>query len=133
MDLAFLVRAERLLERRFQGGFDYGVLTATLSAHQAASATGRAAAARGGRERAWEKPNEALVELLVAGPCWREAARVQRGSFHRNAVSAASTARKGMSPARLPSHFSIPSALAAYTARSEARPAWGAEDSLRNE
>ncbi|HEX8527493.1 hypothetical protein [Allosphingosinicella sp.] len=129
MDMAFLVRAERLLDRRFQSGVDYGVLVATLAAHQSASPTGLAARARSGGKRSWQRPNEALVELLVAGPEWREAGRVQSGSFNPGAVRAASTARKGMSPARLPSHFSIPSALARYTGGSEAQAAWGQRDS----
>lgn len=67
---------------------DYGVLVATLSAHQAASATARAAL-RAGTHQAWEQPQDALVELLAGGPGWREAKRGQRGSFNRAAAVAA--------------------------------------------
>jgi hypothetical protein len=83
MDLAFLHRAEHMLARpAATPAIDYGVLVATLAAHQAASATARAAAAHAGAGR-WEAPREALVELLAAGPAWRDAARALGGSFRR--------------------------------------------------
>jgi hypothetical protein len=83
MDLAFLSRAERLLARPTAApAIDYGVLVATLAAHQAASATARAAAADAGARR-WDEPRDALVELLAAGPAWRDACRAQGGCFRR--------------------------------------------------
>ncbi|HEX8194228.1 MAG TPA: hypothetical protein VF552_15140 [Allosphingosinicella sp.] len=80
MDLAFFQRAERMLARDHAAPapLDYGLLVATLAAHQAESATARAAATR----RGWERPNDALAELLIAGPAWRRAVRAQRGSFN---------------------------------------------------
>ncbi|HEX8644792.1 MAG TPA: hypothetical protein VF702_12855 [Allosphingosinicella sp.] len=88
MDLAFLSRAERMLARdQAAHGIDYGVLVATLAAHQAASATARAAAAS--HRGSWDRPNDALAELLAAGPAWRAAARAQSGSFNPRAASAA--------------------------------------------
>ena len=85
MDLAFLSRAERMLARPDAApAIDYGVLVATLAAHQAASATARAATSHAGARR-WEEPGDALVELLAAGPAWRDAARAQGGSFRRPA------------------------------------------------
>jgi len=81
MDLAFLSRAERMLARDVAApAIDYGVLVATLAAHQTASATARAAAAAD--RRGWARPNDALAELLAAGPAWRQAARALRGSFN---------------------------------------------------
>ena len=114
MDMAFLLRAERLLERRPSDGIDYRVLVAALGAHQSASSTALAAAAR---RRCWQRDHGPLIELLAGGPAWREARRAQRGSFNR----ALATQRKGLSPARLPSHFSLPSTLARYRTGIEAR------------
>ena len=135
MDLAFFSRAERMLDRRPHGGVDYDLLLATLSAHQAASVTGRAvSAARGEALRACDRPHAPLVELLAAGPAWREAKRAQRGMFHKGvARSCASTSRKASSPARLPSHFSLPYRLPAYGSGTGARMPGGLGDSLRYE
>ena len=90
MDLAFLRRAERMLARPAAApAIDYGVLVATLAAHQAASATARATASCGRHcGRGWAGPGESLVELLVAGPAWREALRARRGSFDPRAAAA---------------------------------------------
>jgi len=81
MDLAFLMRAERMLERQPAPAIEHMLLVASLSAHQAASTTARAAQRhyRGGD---WRLPGDPLVELLAGGPAWREARRAQRGSFH---------------------------------------------------
>ena len=84
MDLAFLLRAERMLARQAASAIDHRVLVAALAAHQAASATARAARRRS--DGGWERPNAALAELLAGGPAWREARRVQRGSFHSGAA-----------------------------------------------
>jgi len=88
MDMAFLRRAERMLARAdAASGVDYGVLLATLGAHQAASATARAAAAAA-RRPSWERPSDALAELLAGGPAWRHAVRAQRGTFNLRAAAA---------------------------------------------
>ena len=90
MDLAFLSRADRMLGRsRAAPAIDYDVLVAMLAAHQAASATARAAAARAAGGRRLDAPQAALAELLAAGPRWTEARRAQRGSFHPGAAAAA--------------------------------------------
>ena len=87
MDQAFFLRAERILARELVPAIDHGVLVAALAAHQAASPTARAAASRSGLAY-WERPNEALAELLAGGPAWREARQAQRGSFHRRSPGA---------------------------------------------
>jgi hypothetical protein len=118
MDLAFLLRAERMLDRGRPDGLDHGLLVAALGAYQSATATARAARAR---SRAWRAPQAPLVELLVGGASWREAARAQRGSFHRGFAAAPATDRKALSPPRLPSHFSLPSTLSPYSGACETR------------
>ena len=87
MDHSFLLRAERLLDRSAAApAIDHSLLVAVLTAHQAATATARAAARAAGSP-AWERPSDALVELLVGGPAWRAARRAQRGSFHRPPIA----------------------------------------------
>ena len=81
MDHSFLLRAERMLERQPAPAIEHALLVASLCAHQAASATARAAA-RGRRGGDWRRPGDALAELLCGGPAWRDARRAQRGSFH---------------------------------------------------
>jgi hypothetical protein len=81
MDLSFLMRAERMLERQSAPAIDHQLLVASLCAHQAASATARSARRRR-RGGDWRRPGDALAELLAGGPAWREARRAQRGSFH---------------------------------------------------
>ena len=82
MDMAFLRRAERILEEREPLRLDHELLLAALSAqHQAIAAgrpqpVGRPAPAAGTED-------DPLVELLLAGPRWREAASRQRGCFSR--------------------------------------------------
>ncbi|HEX8215836.1 MAG TPA: hypothetical protein VF577_00095 [Allosphingosinicella sp.] len=88
MDHAFLMRAERMLERQPAPAIEHMLLVATLSAHQAASATARAAerCSRGGD---WRLAGDAIAELIAGGPAWREARRAQRGSFHPNSAISA--------------------------------------------
>jgi hypothetical protein len=82
MDLVFLVRARRLLAERQPARLDHSVLVATLAAQQSVSAAARAQAlANGRRDRSIE--DDPLIELLLAGPKWKEAASVQRGCFDR--------------------------------------------------
>jgi hypothetical protein len=88
MDMGFLRRAERMLAREQAApGIDYCVLVAALAAHQAGTPAARAASAA--RRRSWARPNDALAELLAAGPAWRPAVRAQRGSFNPRTASAA--------------------------------------------
>jgi len=81
MDLAFLMRAERMLERQPVQAIEHSLLVAALTAHQAASATAQAAERRR-RGGDWRRPGDSLAELLAGGPAWREARRARRGSFH---------------------------------------------------
>ena len=121
MDLSFLLRAERLLDRRPHGGIDHGMLCAALAVHQAASATGRVAARETCPRPGRRKPHDSLIDLLAGGARWAEAKRAQRGAFNPAiAHRSASTPRKGASPPRLPSHFRVPSRLAPYNPDIEA-------------
>ena len=82
MDMAFLRRAERMLEDRQPLQLDYGLLVAAVSAQQTAIAAA-------GAERVTFQPrsgpvdDDPLIELILAGPRWREAAIRQRGCFSR--------------------------------------------------
>ena len=82
MDMAFLRRAARILEEREPLRLDHQLLVAALAAQQ--SAAGR------DNSRQEEAPapaaprdEEPLIEVLLAGPRWREAATRQRGCFSR--------------------------------------------------
>jgi len=89
MDLAFLMRAERMLAREQTPPIDHGILVAALVVHQKASATARAAAEAQRSGGDWRGRHRALAELLAGGPAWREARRAQRGSFHCGLCDAA--------------------------------------------
>jgi hypothetical protein len=86
MDHAFFLRAERMLARE-PAAIDHRMLVASLAAHQAASPTARAV--RTDCAIGFDRPGEALAELLAGGPAWRTARRAQRGSFHRAPNAAA--------------------------------------------
>jgi hypothetical protein len=80
MDMAFLRRAERILEEREPVRLDHQLLIAALAAQQTATARARVTVSRvhvGPRE---EDP---MIEVLLAGPRWREASLRQRGCFNR--------------------------------------------------
>jgi hypothetical protein len=82
MDLGFFRRGLANASDISSPGLDFGVLTAALQAYQAASVTARVQA-RGAS--ACGKPNgaqDALVEILLGGPRWREAVTEQGGSFN---------------------------------------------------
>lgn len=85
MDMAFFTRAQRQLDDRQEAaGIEYSTLVAMLGAYQASTPTARAAAlpdrcaSMNGQAAA-----EPLVELLLAGPQWRDAADCQAGCFNR--------------------------------------------------
>jgi len=82
MDLVFLMRARRLLTERQPARLDHSVLIATLAAQQSATAAARAQS-RGNGRRTCAIEDDPLIELLLAGPKWKEAASVQRGCFDR--------------------------------------------------
>jgi hypothetical protein len=77
MDLSFFRRAEQRFASRTAAKLDHGMLVAMLRTQQSASpaACAEAAAPNG---PGIEDP---LVELLLAGPGWRQAAAQLRGAF----------------------------------------------------
>jgi hypothetical protein len=82
MDMAFLRRAERILEEREPLRLDHRLLLAALAARQTAAVTAQEKVVVKRRERN-KRDEDPLVELLLAGPRWREAASRQRGCFSR--------------------------------------------------
>jgi hypothetical protein len=82
MDVAFLLRVQRLLADRQPAKLDFSVLTAALAAQQSTDAAVRAKG-RTAKVQARFGEEEALVELLLAGPGWRQAASAQQGCFSR--------------------------------------------------
>jgi hypothetical protein len=79
MDVAFLLRAQRLLDEHQPAKLDFPVLTAALAAQRAAQdKTGIRA-----HLRIQHGEEEALVELVLAGPGWRHAASMKQGCFSR--------------------------------------------------
>ena len=82
MDMAFLRRAERMLEDRQPLRLDYGLLVAAVSGQQAAIVATRIET-RSDPTRSRPVDDDPLIELLLAGPRWREAAVRQRGCFSR--------------------------------------------------
>jgi hypothetical protein len=82
MDEAFLIRARHMLGEPRRAELDYELLVATLRSHQSSSAAARAAREERERREAAERTAGPLVELLVAGPAWREAVLIQRGCFN---------------------------------------------------
>ena len=82
MDMAFLRRAERILEEREPLRLDHQLLLAALSAQQTAVVRARARGAAG-QMKVSPREEDPLIELLLAGPRWREAATRQRGCFSR--------------------------------------------------
>jgi len=81
MDMIFLRRAERILEEREPMRLDHALLVAALAAQQTANAAARVQASPPSADARGE--DDALIELLLAGPRWREAASKQRGCFSR--------------------------------------------------
>jgi hypothetical protein len=83
MDMAFLRRAERILEERDESlRLDHQLLVAALAAQQqTATVTTRSRLVVAEVRRPSDE--DPLIELLLAGPRWREAATRQRGCFSR--------------------------------------------------
>lgn len=86
MDLGFFSRANALQADHLAAGLDYELLVAALRALQATSVTARLQA----RNVLGTGP-QALVELLLAGPGWRDAIGQQGGSFNLSAARGAAT------------------------------------------
>ena len=85
MDLSFFRRAEARLAGVTPARMDFGMFVAAL---RAAEGPALPVAARG-RSAAGGGFADPVVEILLAGPCWREAVAAQGGSFNR------AVARKG--------------------------------------
>ena len=82
MDMAFLRRAERILEDRQLVRLDHALLVAALAAQQTALTAGMNQ--EGLRSQAsLDGEDDPLIELLNGGPGWRRAACRQRGCFSR--------------------------------------------------
>ena len=87
MDLGFFRRG--IPQGDMSAQLDYRLLTTSLQAYQTTSATARAEAKGQAGAAAAACPQDALVEILLGGPRWREAVDEQGGSFN------ASRARPG--------------------------------------
>ena len=89
MDLSFSRRAQRRSPAGASANLEFRVLVATLDAMQLANAAARP---MGGGRFCQEtgEVSDPLVELLLGGPCWREAALAQGGSFNRAQAQALS-------------------------------------------
>lgn len=94
MDLGFFRRAERLLAERSHARLDYGMLIATLEALQLSRASARAGSCSARHEPRPPSDHDPLVELLTAGPEWRDAIPRQAGCFNRAFTGAGETGRK---------------------------------------
>ncbi|MGZ8310544.1 MAG: hypothetical protein ACXWUP_00710 [Allosphingosinicella sp.] len=81
MDMAFLRRAERMLDEQRPARLDHSLLMAALAAQQSPLRRSAGTAAANRPHPAGEE--DPLVELLLAGPGWRRAATQQRGCFSR--------------------------------------------------
>jgi hypothetical protein len=90
MDLGFFRRAGTRFAGRSAARLDFAMLVASLEAIQSASPAARALRGESGRPAALGP--HPMVELILGGPAWREAALAQGGSFNR---AVASHARKG--------------------------------------
>jgi hypothetical protein len=76
MDLGFLRRAELRFAGRAPAALDFGMFVAALQAQQAANGV------RAPVRKAEPRMAEPIVEILLAGPGWREAVAAQGGCFN---------------------------------------------------
>ena len=83
MDLSSFRRAGQGFASRADARLDYGVLVATLDAHQAASPTARAQQRSAGAQGPAPSRHNPLVILLLGGHGWRDALTAQGGCFNR--------------------------------------------------
>ena len=80
MDMGFMRRAERMLAQDRPIRLDHALLVAALSAQRS---VGRAVPVEVRVEAGSVAEEEALVEIVLAGPRWRQALSAQRGCFSR--------------------------------------------------
>lgn len=85
MDETFQLRARRMLGPRQPAALDYELLTAGLLAQQQASPAARAQALFD-RARGAGPAGELLIEAVLGGPHWQEAAAAQLFCFNRAEV-----------------------------------------------
>lgn len=85
MDESFQLRAKRLLAGERRAALDFSMLTACLSAQQAASPAARAQAIAPASDAA-AAGTDPIEEILLCGPGWRQAASAQSGCFNRAEV-----------------------------------------------
>ena len=83
MDMAFLRRAERILEERESLRLDHQLLVAALAAQQETAVVTARARIVAMAPRLGLSEEDPLIELLLAGPRWREAIARQQGCFSR--------------------------------------------------
>ncbi|TXC62991.1 hypothetical protein FRZ32_04495 [Sphingosinicella ginsenosidimutans] len=78
--MAFLRRAERMLDERRAAPLDHSILLAAMAAGQSirAGCPLPQAAAEGAMAE-----GDSIAEIVLAGPGWRRAVSAQRGSFSR--------------------------------------------------
>jgi hypothetical protein len=86
MDESFQLRAKRLLAGERRAALDFSMLTACLSAQQAASPAARAQAIAPAGGTAAAAGTDPIEEILLCGPGWRQAASAQSGCFNRAEV-----------------------------------------------
>lgn len=79
MDMGFMRRAERMLAQDRPVRLDHALLVAALSAQRSAARAVRVELTITSDAAA----EEALVELILGGPRWRQALSAQRGCFSR--------------------------------------------------
>ncbi len=85
MDESFQLRAKRLLAGERRAALDFSMLTACLSAQQAASPAARAQA-RPPAPGAAATGTDPIEEILLCGPGWRQADIGSIRLFHRAEV-----------------------------------------------
>lgn len=85
MDESFQLRARRVLGESQPAALDFSLLSAGLAAQQAASPAALAQV-RFARAAAPAPGTDPLIETLLAGPQWRQAACAQQGCFNRAEV-----------------------------------------------
>jgi hypothetical protein len=80
MDMAFLRRAERMLDERRAAPLDHSILLAAMAAARSNRALAAAPSQIGESVMA---EGDAIAEIILAGPRWRKAVSAHRGSFSR--------------------------------------------------
>jgi hypothetical protein len=79
MDLSFFRRAEQRFASRTPARLDFGMLVATLRMQREGAAASSGDSAVPAPATGFADP---IVEILLAGPAWREAVAAQRGCFN---------------------------------------------------